>query len=110
MKRVNLIAFRVFHLAIASIFLFRVRRLRRRLELVINATFTGGNAPSDMAGGGNLTTIFDTAISYWEAAFADPNESWVVNIQYQWAPLSGVNGQFQTTRDKVATRIGSSRG
>jgi hypothetical protein len=68
-----------------------------RAGLVINATFVGGAAPSNMAGGGNLTDIFNTAISFWEAAFTDPNDTWVVNLQYQWAPLSGINGQFQTT-------------
>jgi hypothetical protein len=68
-----------------------------RAGLVINATFIGGAAPSNMAGGGNLTDLFDTAISFWEAAFTDPNDNWIVNLQYQWAPLSGINGQFQTT-------------
>jgi hypothetical protein len=65
--------------------------------LIINATFAGGDAPSDMAGGGDLTHIFDTAASFWEAAFTDSKNHWVVNIQYQWGALSGVNGQFQTT-------------
>ena len=64
--------------------------------LIIHATFVGGDAPSDMAGGGNLIDIFDAAASFWEAAFTDPKDHWVVNIQYQWGPVNG-NGQFRTT-------------
>jgi hypothetical protein len=66
--------------------------------LVINATFTGGSAPSNMAGAGNLTTIFDTAISAWEAAFSDPSEQWVVNLNFQWGDLGiGQNANFRPT-------------
>jgi hypothetical protein len=65
--------------------------------LIINATFVGGDAPSNMAGGGDLIDIFNAAASFWEAAFTDPKDHWVVNIQYQWGALNGVNGQFRTT-------------
>jgi hypothetical protein len=69
-----------------------------RAGLVINATFVRGDPPSNMAGGGNLTDIFNTAISYWKAAFTDPNDNWVVSLQYQWAPLrSDLYSQFRTT-------------
>ena len=37
--------------------------------LVINSTFLGGTPPPNMAGGGNLVTIFNMAVSAWEAAF-----------------------------------------
>lgn len=63
--------------------------------LTINATFTGGDAPSNMAGGGNLAAIFNTAISHWEAAFTDPRDNWVVNLNYQWGDLgNSQNGRF----------------
>jgi hypothetical protein len=64
-----------------------------RADLIINANFAGGSPPANMVGGGDLVTIFNTAISYWEAAFKDPSDQWVVNLQYQWAP-SGPNAQF----------------
>ncbi len=73
-----------------------------RADLIINATFTGGEPPANMAGGGNLTDIFNTAISYWEAAFKDPNDTWVVNLNYQWADL----GTAQNARFVLDTQGG----
>jgi hypothetical protein len=66
-----------------------------RAGLVINATFAGGSAPSNLAGGGNLVTIFDTAVSYWEAAYQG-NDKWSVNLQFEWANLNGgQNARFE---------------
>jgi hypothetical protein len=63
--------------------------------LVIDATFVGGDPPPNIAGGGNLTQIFNTAISYWEAAFQSPTDNWVVKLNYQWGALSSaLNAQF----------------
>lgn len=62
--------------------------------LIINASFTGGAAPSNMVGGGDLVTIFNTAVSFWEAAFPSQTDNWVVNLRYGWGPLDGINGQF----------------
>jgi hypothetical protein len=67
-----------------------------RAGLVINATFLGGSPPPNMVGGGNLVTIFDTAVSYWEAAYPGP-DNWTLNLQYEWTNLgSAPNAQFIT--------------
>jgi hypothetical protein len=79
-----------------------------RAGLTINATFTGGDGPSNMVGGGDLVTIFNTAVSYWEAAFPSSTDNWVVNLQYGWGPLNGINGQFYTgDQDGTPHRIES---
>jgi hypothetical protein len=95
MKSLNRPQFRVLPIVAAAALLGP--SVEVQAGLIINATFVGGNAPSDMAGGGNLFNIFDAAASFWEAAFTDPKDHWVVNIQYQWGELSGVNGQFAIT-------------
>jgi len=97
MNRATRPALHLLSLALASVAVL-IPTSGVRAWLVINATFVGGDPPSNLAGGGNLTDIFNTAISYWEAAFTDPNDNWVVNLQYQWAPLrSDLYGQFQIT-------------
>jgi hypothetical protein len=53
---------------------------------------TGGTPPSNLAGGGNLITIFNQAADYWEMAFADPNQDWTVEFRYRWDPLRGGDG------------------
>jgi hypothetical protein len=62
--------------------------------LVINSQFNPSTPPSNMVGGGNLVDIFNTAVSFWEIAFQDPNDNWVLNLHYQWAALGGQNGRF----------------
>ncbi|HAB18615.1 MAG TPA: hypothetical protein PLX89_17455 [Verrucomicrobiota bacterium] len=62
--------------------------------LVINRQFNPSIAPANMVGGGNLPDIFDAASTFWENAFPDPNETWVVNLEYEWAALPGQNGSF----------------
>lgn len=54
-----------------------------RADLIINAIFDGGEASANLKGGGDLVTIFDTAIAYWEDAFKDPNDRWVVDLRYR---------------------------
>jgi hypothetical protein len=62
--------------------------------LVINASFAGGAPPRNLVGGGSLTTIFETAVSYWQAAYSGP-DNWTVNLQFEWANLGGApNAQF----------------
>ena len=46
-----------------------------------------GPPASNVAGGGSLTEIFDTAAEYWEIAISD---SFTVNVEYGWS--SGVIG------------------
>lgn len=41
----------------------------------------------NMAGGGNLTAIFDEAVLNWEAAYTDPAQEWTVTMTYHWAML-----------------------
>jgi hypothetical protein len=93
MNRLKLPALRPSALVVATAVMIGLP-LDARAGLKINAKFTGGHAPHNMAGGGDLVTIFNTAISYWEAAFSDPREEWVVNLEFQWADLGGNNGQF----------------
>jgi hypothetical protein len=62
--------------------------------LVINDTLAGGAPPPNLVGGGNLTTILETAVSDWEAAYPGP-DNWTVNLQFEWANLGGVpNARF----------------
>lgn len=58
-----------------------------RAGLVINATAGDISAPPTLVGGGDITTIFNQAASYWEMAFPDPGQDWTLNLTYQWAPL-----------------------
>ena len=64
-----------------------------RADLVIDGSFTGGDPPQDMVGGGDLTTIFNAAATYWERAFSAPGDDWTVTVKYGWAPLMGINGE-----------------
>lgn len=66
-----------------------------KAELVINATFSG-DAPANIAGGGDLVSVFNTAISLWENAFRAPGDDWVVDLDVRWGELSpALNAQFE---------------
>ena len=54
--------------------------------LTINLSFTGGAAPGNTAGGGDISAIFRSAADWWEMAIADDH---VVNVNYGWGALSG---------------------
>ena len=87
------VASRRFALALALAAAVVAAPARARADLVINGVFTGGDAPADMVGGGNLQDIFNAAAIYWERAFSAPGDHWAVTVQYGWAPLMGVNGE-----------------
>ncbi len=60
--------------------------------LIIQRNFTGGAAPGNMAGGGNLINVFNRAADWWESAYTDPNgdgTDFNLSIDYQWAGLGG---------------------
>ena len=63
--------------------------------LIINATAGDISTPSpNMIGGGNITTIFNQAVAYWEMAFPDPAQTWTLDLTYNW----GVLGEDQVAR------------
>ena len=51
----------------------------------ITRNFTGGAAPGNAAGTGNLVNIFNAAADVWELALPDPH---AVTINFSWAPLA----------------------
>ncbi|HEY9650719.1 MAG TPA: hypothetical protein V6C95_08655 [Coleofasciculaceae cyanobacterium] len=52
--------------------------------LNIVSTFTGGTAPGNAVGGGNLIDIFNAAADWWEKAIQDNFE---LTLNFSWAPL-----------------------
>ncbi len=54
--------------------------------LNIAPTFTGGTAPGNAVGGGNLIDIFNAAADWWEKAIQDNFE---LTLNFSWAPLGG---------------------
>lgn len=54
--------------------------------LNIAPTFTGGTAPGNAVGGGNLIDIFNAAADWWEMAIQDDFE---LTLNFSWAPLGG---------------------
>jgi hypothetical protein len=72
--------------------------------LIINATAGDISTPSpNMIGGGNITTIFNQAVAYWEMAFPDPAQTWTLDLTYNW----GVLGEDQVARLTPLTVGGS---
>ena len=60
--------------------------------LVITRNFVNiGGAPiaTDVAGGGNLTSIFNAAADWWEASILDP---FALTINFDWGPLNDLTG------------------
>jgi hypothetical protein len=53
--------------------------------LHIHPVFLGGDAPSDIAGGGNLQAIFAVAAKRWEHVFREGPDSWDITIEFKWA-------------------------
>ena len=51
--------------------------------LIIDLRFAGGTPPA-LPGGGNLDTIVRTAASAWERVFADPSDTWHLQLTYGW--------------------------
>jgi hypothetical protein len=61
--------------------------------LIISLNFAGGTAPA-LPGGGNLDTIVRTAASAWERVFADPSDTWHLQLSYGWQDQgAGSNGR-----------------
>jgi hypothetical protein len=54
--------------------------------LTIIRNFTGGAAPANTAGGGNLVSLFNAAADRWEAAILDAH---VVTINFGWGAQGG---------------------
>jgi hypothetical protein len=54
--------------------------------ITITRNFTGGAAPGSAVGGGNLTSIFNAAADFWEAALQDAH---AVTINFSWGVQTG---------------------
>jgi hypothetical protein len=61
-------------------------------ELIISLSFAGGTAPA-LPGGGNLDDIVRTAAAAWERVFADPSDTWHLQLTYGWKDLDLGFGQ-----------------
>lgn len=76
--------------------------------LVIAGNFTGGAAPGNAAGGGNLVDIFNTAARFWEFAILDAH---TVAIDFSWASLDprdiGRSQPRDSRRDAESRNLGS---
>lgn len=55
-------------------------------QLTIVRNFTGGTAPTNTAGGGDLVTIFNRACDWWEIVLKDTH---TVTLNYGWGPRGG---------------------
>jgi hypothetical protein len=69
--------------------------LRAPASLTILSHFKASMPPANMAGGGDLTDIFNAAASAWEKAFVDPGDSWTMDIEYEWKDLGTQLGVFE---------------
>ena len=56
-------------------------------QVNIVRNFTGGAPPGNLAGGGDLQTIFNDAADWWEQTLCSP--AYTVTIDYSWGPLGG---------------------
>ena len=56
-------------------------------QLTIIRNFSGGAAPGNVAGGGNLQDNFNEAADWWERTFCAPAHT--VTISFRWAALGG---------------------
>jgi len=62
--------------------------------------FTGGTAPENAAGGGNLVDIFNAAADLWEQALLDP---YTVTINFGWTPIDGSTLAFAFPENQGGT-------
>ncbi|HEX5052383.1 MAG TPA: hypothetical protein VFZ65_11455 [Planctomycetota bacterium] len=58
-----------------------------RAQVNIVRVLGAGAPPATVAGGGNLTAIFNAAADWWEGTLV--TSPYTVTITYQWGPLSG---------------------
>lgn len=56
------------------------------LSIIRNFFGTAGGAPTTVAGGGNLTDIFNAAADWWELAILDVH---TVTLDFGWFPFTG---------------------
>ena len=73
-------------LAVAALTTLFFAPQRADAGLMIIRNFTGGSAPGNAAGGGDLINIFNAAADLWEQAIQDNH---TVTINYSWANLGG---------------------
>jgi len=60
--------------------------------LHIHPVFIGGDAPSNVVGGGDLQTIMEAAAKKWERVFRR-GPDWDITIRYEWGePIGGNTG------------------
>ncbi len=75
--------------------------------LTIVRNFSGGAAPGNAAGGGNLRDIFNTAADWWEEAILD---SHIVAIDFSWAPLGGGGRDARRSGSALTRRLDATSG
>ncbi len=71
-------------------------------SLEIHGTFLPSTPPPNLVGGGGLVELFDAAVASWEKAFQDPDDAWVVDLEYRWGPLNNQNGVFELKSQQTA--------
>lgn len=60
----------------------------------VGRAFAPPPLPDRIAGGGNLSAIFNVAADYWEYVFRHVSPPWTVQVDYGWvADLGGLYGQ-----------------
>jgi hypothetical protein len=82
MRRYRRVGPRALALAVAALLVLLTPSLAPA-ELIISLSFAGGTAPA-LPGGGNLDDIVRTAASAWERVFADPSDTWHLQLTYGW--------------------------
>ena len=73
-------------LAVAAAICIPADSANAQLTIVRNST--GGTAPGNTAGGGDLDTIFNAACDWWEVALVT-SPAHTLTLNYGWAPKSG---------------------
>ena len=63
--------------------------------ITIDTHFVGGAAPANVAGGGNLTDIVNTAARMWESVYSD---SFSLTLYYGWAPIGDAGNHSLLSR------------
>ena len=73
-------------LAVAAAICIPADSANAQLTIVRNST--GGTAPGNTAGGGDLDTIFNAACDWWEVALVT-TPAHTLTLNYNWGPKSG---------------------
>jgi hypothetical protein len=78
------------------LFIFLTIFVSNASAVTIITHFTGGAAPENSAGKGNLADIVNAAARIWESAYSD---SFTIDLYYGWAPLENAGTHTMLQRD-----------